>query len=171
MPSLKFLAFTASLSIVCFPVVQALPTTQGDAGHSDDRLVFHGGISGIFDSEKNPTLALEYRWGVEKAGLQPWIGAGWATDGAVFAGGGLLRTWRPDRRWEIVLGFGPGYYDRHEGLDLGSQLEFYSFAEAGWEVFPGRRVLLRFAHISNASLSEINPGTELLTLGMSFRLP
>ncbi len=171
MPSLKFLGFAASFSIACPFFIHASPVPHAVAGGSEDRLIFHGGVSGVFDGEKNPALAIEYRWGVEKAGLQPWIGAGWAPDGAVFAGGGLLRTWRPSKRWEMVLGFGPGYYDRHEGLDLGSQIEFYSFAEAGWELSPGRRVLLRFAHISNASLSEINPGTELVTLGMSFRLP
>ena len=74
-------------------------------------------------------------------------------------------------RGEWVVGFGPGYYDRHEGKDLGSQLEFYSFAEAGWEISPGRHLLVRLAHISNGSFADNNPGTELLTFGVSLRLP
>jgi lipid A 3-O-deacylase len=135
-----------------------------------DRFVFHGGISGVFDEETVPAFATEYRWAAAKAGLQPWVGGGWATDGAIFAGAGVLHTWRPARRWEFVAGFGPGYYDRHEGLDLGSQVEFYSFAEVNCAVSTGKRLLVRFAHISNASMSEINPGTELLTLGFSFDL-
>jgi lipid A 3-O-deacylase len=170
MPSFKSLAFTASLILSLSFSSLVIASQDSAAAVADDRLVFHGGVSGVFDGEKPPVLALEYRWGSAKAGMQPWVGAGWATDGAIFAGGGLLHTWRPARRWELVAGFGPGYYDRHEGLDLGSQIEFYSFAEAGWEFSPGRRVLLRFAHISNASLSEINPGTEQITLGVSFRL-
>ena len=135
-----------------------------------DRFVFHGGVSGVFDEETVPAFAVEYRWATSKAGLQPWIGGGWATDGAIFAGAGVLHTWRTAKRWEFVAGFGPGYYDRHEGRDLGSQVEFYSFAEVNWVVSPGKRLLVRAAHISNASLSEINPGTELMTLGISIDL-
>ncbi|WP_138223368.1 acyloxyacyl hydrolase [Nibricoccus aquaticus] len=171
MSSFKSLALVVTFLLSRLPLVHASASAEAPASIADDRLVFHGGVSGLFDSEKPPAIALEYRWSASKAGLQPWLGAGWATDGAIFAGGGLLHTWRVASRWELVTGFGPVYYDRHEGLDLGSQLEFYSFAEAGWEISPGRRLLLRFAHISNASMSEINPGTELLTLGFSLRLP
>jgi lipid A 3-O-deacylase len=138
-----------------------------------DSILFHSGISGLFDNEKNPTLALEYRSGVSllDLGLQPWMGAGWATDGAVFVAAGIARTWKLDGGCSLSAGFGPGYYDRHEGLDLGSRMEFYSFVEIERETFAGQSVILRLAHISNGGLADSNPGTELLSLGYSLRLP
>jgi len=136
-----------------------------------DRLIFHGGVSGLFDAEKPPAFATEYRFGRKWIGLQPWLSAGWATDGATLFGGGVTRAFALDSRWEAVLGFGPGYYDRHEGQDLGNHLEFYSFAELSCELRAGHRVLLRLGHISNGSLGDSNPGTELLTLGYSVSLP
>jgi hypothetical protein len=102
--------------------------------------------------------------------LRPWLGAGWATDGAVFVALGVARSWTLDDRWRLSAGFGPGYYDRHEGLDLGSSMEFYSFAEIERRLGDGRSVVLRLAHISNGGLAESNPGTELLSLGYLIRL-
>lgn len=170
MSSFKFLVLAASL-LLSFTPLTVSAGADNAAGTADNRVVFHGGATGLFDHETIPAVACEYRWGNSVAGLQPWLGAGWATDGAVFAGAGVLHTWRPMPRWEWVVGFGPGYYDRHEGKDLGSQLEFYSFAEAGWEISPGRHLLVRLAHISNGSFADNNPGTELLTFGVSLRLP
>jgi lipid A 3-O-deacylase len=134
-------------------------------------LLFHSGVSGLFDSEKNPTVALEYRFGSPVFELQPWLGAGWATDGAVFVAGGVAHAWELGRDWHIGAGFGPGFYDRHQGLDLGSRMEFYSYIELTKEIFSGQRVVLRLAHISNGGLADSNPGTELLSLGYSVRLP
>jgi hypothetical protein len=171
MSLLKNLSLAASLFVTAYALaVPDVVERSQQPSIESDRFVFHGGISGVFDEETIPAFALEYRWAASKAGLQPWLGGGWATDGAIFAGAGMLHTWRPAKRWELVAGFGPGYYDRHEGLDLGSQMEFYSFAEANWGILQGKRLLLRVAHISNASTSEINPGTELLTLGFSVDL-
>jgi hypothetical protein len=172
MPSPKNLfSLLAALVFTGFASAQSAPARSGgqeSAGFG--RLMVHGGVSGLFDSETNPALAMEYRLPQTLGGMHPWIGGSWATDGAVFAGAGLVRKWAVAAHWEISVGFGPGYYDRREGLDLGSHLEFYSFAEAGWEIVRGQRVVLRLAHISNGSLGDTNPGTELLTLGYSVEL-
>ena len=143
---------------------------QSQAG-SPYTLLFHGGVSGLFDSEKNPTVALEYRFKTSVIELQPWLGAGWATDGAVFIAAGVAHSWRLDRVWSVGAGFGPGYYDRHQGLDLGSRMEFYSFVELTREIRAGHGLVIRLAHISNGGLADSNPGTELLSLGYRIRLP
>lgn len=153
-----------------FTAIPAAGSVQNEIQQAPSRILFHGGVSGLLDNETPPALAVEYRWGNSLAGLQPWVGGGWATDGAIFAGAGVSRTWAINSRWEAAAGFGPGYYDRHEGLDLGSHLEFYSFAEVGWALAPAKRLVLRLAHISNGSLADVNPGTELLTIGYSVEL-
>ena len=136
-----------------------------------DEVVFLGGVSGVFDREKNPALAVEYRSKREWATLRPWVAAGWATDGAVFAGGGAMRGWGLGGPWRCEVGFGAGRYDRHEGRDLGSHLEFLTYGEISRRLGERRSVIVRLTHISNGSLADINPGTELLTLGYGISLP
>jgi lipid A 3-O-deacylase len=162
----------ASLLLTLRPMATA-QTEISPRGEADGRaFLVHGGVSGLFDSEKNPALALEYRWArVSDLELRPWLGAGWATDGAVFVAVGVARSWRMDDRWRLCAGFGPAYYDRHEGLDLGSSLEFYSFVEMECRAGGAHGVVFRLAHISNGGLADSNPGTELLSLGYRIRLP
>lgn len=146
-------------------------STRCGAVEQANELVFLGGVSGIFDREKNPALAVEYRSKREWATLRPWLAVGWATDGAVFAGGGAMRAWGLGGSWSCAVGFGAGRYDRHEGRDLGSHLEFLTYGEISRRAGERRRFLVRLTHISNGSLADINPGTELLTLGYSMSLP
>jgi lipid A 3-O-deacylase len=165
--SLLFLMFTCLIAYAS-PLLAA--DIAKSPAQSRDSFLFHSGVSGLFDSEKNPTLALEYRCGSGCLDLEPWMGGGWATDGAVLIAIGIARTWVLDARWQARAGVGPGYYDRHEGLDLGSHLEFYSFVELDREVGEGHGLVLRLAHISNGGLSDSNPGTELLSLGYRIQL-
>lgn len=130
-----------------------------------DRLLFSTGIAGVFDGERNAMFAVELRSGTHYAGVHPWLGLGWATDGATFVGGGALYTLGEHRRWQSTVGFGPGYYERNQGPDLGKHLEFLSFLEVSRTLAHDHRVVLRLAHISNGSLADNNPGTELLTVG------
>jgi hypothetical protein len=144
------------------------------SGTDNDRdwLAFSGGVSGVADDEHNPTFIVEYRLGRNWHGLHPWAGLSWATDGAVFVGGGGLYTWAPgDGNWQLSAGIGPGYYERHQGTDLGSHLEFCTFGEVSRNMSWGHRVMLRFMHISNGGLTERNPGNELLLLGYAMPLP
>jgi Lipid A 3-O-deacylase (PagL). len=152
--------------------VSTVHAAVDDFGKSERRgtLYLHGGISGVFDGEKNPLLGIDYQGSAWKAGLTPWILASWATDGAVFVGGGVARSWSLADGWEGAVGFGPGYYERHEGADLGSHLEFYSYGELTRKIGVRQWIFLRLAHISNGSISDRNPGTELLTMGCRFDL-
>lgn len=149
--------------------MQAAPRV---VGRDCDQIVFSAGTSGLFDTEHNPSFTLEYRFSKNWKGVQPWLGLSWATDGAVYAGGGALYTFStPDGRWAVTVGCGPGYYERHEGTDLGSHLEFCTFAEVSRNLPWQHRVMIRIMHISNGGLTERNPGNELLLLGYSMPLP
>ena len=162
-----------AISVFTF-VVLLSPFVMAKAGaHADaNELVLSGGPSGVFDTEHNPTLVAEFRLGRNWVGIHPWLGLGWATDGAVFAGGGILYTiGLPRSEWQVTAGVGPGYYERHEGVDLGSHLEFCTFAEISRNMPWGHRVMVRMMHISNGGLTERNPGNELLLLGYAMPLP
>ncbi len=85
---------------------------------------------------------------------------------AVFAG---LRRTTPLTRGErlsLTVGLAPGLY-LHGGdgdTDLGFPLQFRTAAGLEFEAFDGTVIGVRGAHISNASLSSVNPGTELVGL-------
>ena len=137
-----------------------------------NQLALSVGPSGIFDTEHNMTFVAEYRFGRNWRGVRPWLGLSWATDGAVFAGGGMLYSLAlAGGDWQVTAGTGPGYYERHQGADLGSHLEFCSFGEISRNMPWGHRVMIRLMHISNGGLTERNPGNELLLLGYAMPLP
>jgi lipid A 3-O-deacylase len=172
----RYMLWPKLFSLSAITLIAVSATAFADVGEdprtpSKRTLLFHSGVSGLFDGEKNPTVALEYRFGNSLLELQPWLGAGWATDGAVFVAAGVAHTWQLGRDWNVGAGFGPGYYDRHEGLDLGSRMEFYSFVELTRQIRTGQNIVVRLAHISNGGLADSNPGTELLSLGYSIQLP
>jgi len=147
---------------------------MANAGTPEERdwIMVSGGVSGVFDSERNPVIMLDFRSAKHWKGVHPWLGLSWATDGAVFAGGGALYTiGTADGAWSFSAGTGPGYYERHQGEDLGSHLEFCSFAEIARRLPGENRVVLRLVHISNGGITERNPGAELLMLGYAMPLP
>ena len=155
------------LLLLCGPAF-AVVETQSDRG----QLSLTGGMSGVFDSERPPAFMLDYRPANHWRRLRPWLGATWATDGAIFAGGGIVYSIDFfDSLWTASVGTGPGYYERHQGEDLGSHLEFCSFAEIARRLPWGDRILLRLVHISNGGITKRNPGTELLMLGYAMPLP
>jgi hypothetical protein len=167
MAKISLIGFVLSVLTFCARAESTTSTT----GRDHAWLIFNSGASGVLDTETNPALSVEYRFSEQWAHLHPWLGLGWATDGALFAGGGVAYTADLSPAWSASVGFGPGYYERHQGADLGSHLEFYSFAELSYALRWGDRVSLRFAHISNGGIEEKNPGTELLTVGYAIRLP
>jgi hypothetical protein len=145
---------------------------RSETSVAHDWIMLSSGISGLFDSERNPTFMLEYRFAKNWNSLRPWAGLSWATDGAVFAGGGIMYTQAtPDKNWLVSVGTGPGYYERHQGADLGSHMEFCTFAEISRNLPWKHRVMIRLMHISNGGITERNPGNELLLLGYAMPLP
>lgn len=80
--------------------------------------------------------------------------------------------------FEIYLGdkfvlspnFSPGLYYKGRGRDLGCPLEFRSCFEAAYVLNNGARFGSQFYHISNASISNRNPGENAWTLFLAFPL-
>lgn len=71
----------------------------------------------------------------------------------------------------LTFNFGPGIYLHGDGedTDLGYWLEFRTSAGLLWTFADATRIGVHFSHLSNASLTDVNPGTELLTV--TYELP
>ena len=63
-----------------------------------------------------------------------------------------------------------GLYEDGDGKDLGHIVEFRSSLELAYRFDNRARLGLSFYHLSNASLDDNNPGTEVFSLNYSIPL-
>ena len=61
---------------------------------------------------------------------------------------------------KILPSFTPGYYQKGDGKDLGSALEFKSEIKVGFDIFENSKIGYSYSHISNNDWGETNPGTD-----------
>ena len=61
---------------------------------------------------------------------------------------------------KILPSFTPGYYEKGDGKDLGSALEFKSEIKVGIDIFKNSKLSYSYSHISNNDWGETNPGTD-----------
>ena len=61
---------------------------------------------------------------------------------------------------KILPSFTPGYYEKGDGKDLGSALEFKSEIKVGIDIFKDSKLSYSYSHISNNDWGETNPGTD-----------
>ena len=61
---------------------------------------------------------------------------------------------------KILPSFSPGYYEKGDGKDLGSILEFKSEIKLGFDIFENSKLSYSYSHISNNNWGETNPGTD-----------
>jgi hypothetical protein len=76
----------------------------------------------------------------------------------------LLYDFRIGHSWFVTPVIGAGYFRNTGTLDLGHALEFKTGLEISVRVADRYRLGVQGYHLSNASLSEDNPGTEVLQL-------
>ena len=61
---------------------------------------------------------------------------------------------------KILPSFAPGYYEKADGKDLGSVLEFKSEVKVGFDIFENLEIGYSYSHISNNDWGKKNPGTD-----------
>lgn len=61
---------------------------------------------------------------------------------------------------KILPSFTPGYYEKGDGKDLGSVLEFKSEIKVGLDIFENSKLSYSYSHISNNDWGDTNPGTD-----------
>ena len=146
-------------AVFCFVMV----TPQVKA--NDDLLSLGIGYYDINDNEDAVDFRLEYRWHEPVWWeIKPWVGAEATSEGAIYGVGGLLLDLSLTDHWMLTPSFGAGLYSDGDGKDLGSVIEFRSQIEVGYQFMNNSRLGVAFGHISNAGITDKNPGTEILNL-------
>ena len=148
----------------------AIPATAHDWFAADPPLLGIGaGVAQIFATDQNVFWGVEYRPAFRCYHLGPWFFFGTGKNKEYYAAVGMLINIELGHNWILTPSFGAGYYNAANGLSLGFDAEFRSAIELTKRFSNDHRLGLCFAHLSNGSLSDYNPGTE--TLGLFYSIP
>lgn len=148
-------------------VLTLAPFIAPTAAHAEGGMLGVGvGYYDIFDGDKEAAdFRLEYRSGEPCIWeIKPFFGAHVTTDGALYGLGGLYTDFNLSPEWTLTPSFGAGLYSDGDGKDLGHTIEFRTQVELGYNFQNGSRLSGGLAHISNMSIDDHNPGTEILSL-------
>lgn len=146
-------------------LASALLLTADAAKAEDPAFVTIGG--GIFDATQQDETAADFRleYRHKKVWLfKPWAGVEATSDGAVYGVAGILVDLFFGRRIVVTPSFGAGLYHDGGGKDLGFPVEFRSQLEVAYRFNDRSRLGVAISHISNASLGDDNPGTEIINV-------
>jgi lipid A 3-O-deacylase len=136
-------------------------------GSGQDLLSFGVGYWDIGDDEGAADFRLEYRpyAPIIIDEFRPWVGFEVTSDWSIWGGAGFLFDWNFSPNWYLTPSVGVGFYSQGDSdLDLGSAIEFRSQLELAYSFNNGYRVGAAFGHLSNASIDDDNPGTEVLNV-------
>jgi hypothetical protein len=123
---------------------------------------------GDFDSVE---AGVQLRWPTTGSwGIGAMAGISANEDSAFWAYLGARRPFRLGSCWNAGPTFAVTYYEQGDGKDLGHELEFRSGLEVFCRWGSGSSLGLEFYHLSNASISDVNPGSNSLWVVYSFPL-
>ena len=110
----------------------------------------------------------EYRFAPQgRWHLVPGLGVTFVESGAIYGYAALHVDFRIGRAWFVTPVVGAGLFRNTDALDLGHSVQFKTGLEISTRVAGRYRVGLQGYHLSNASLDDDNPGTEVLELVVS----
>ena len=135
-------------------------------------LNFTLGQVGVLDDIDDPfRVGIEYRMrSFSRWKLIPAIGYAHAENGANFLYSDLRHDFWLNDKWILIPSFGVGTFEDSEEIQLGHEIQFRSGIEIAYRFHDQYRIGLAIFHLSNAGLSEKNPGTESLVLSLCIPL-
>jgi len=114
----------------------------------------------------------EYRFDTKLFFLRPLVGTEVTTDTSTYTYGGFALDVYFGDHWVLTPNEAAGFWTRgnNDSKNLGSWVEFRSGAEFDYRFDDHSRLGFSFHHISNAGLTQRNPGEEeaLLTFSIPF---
>jgi lipid A 3-O-deacylase len=127
--------------------------------------------AGVFDLRQHPTAAgtVEYRFGRKVFVVGLTLGLVANTDGGLLGYVGAYGDLSYKKLY-VTPQLAMGGYHQGASQDLGGVFQFRESLDIAWRFDNGHRLGIRAAHISNASIYEINPGEEELLLIYSIPL-
>ena len=145
--------------------VAALWATPAAADDDSALLGFGAGVFDVLHDHKAAEFRAEYRFGHGLFFLKPLVGGLVTTDGTTYGYGGLRADLILADHYVIMPNATLGYYNRGSSAkNLGSHLEFKTGAELAYRWSNAMRLGIAFDHISNAGITQVNPGTESIML-------
>lgn len=111
-------------------------------------------------------LRTPWRWGL----IRPIAGVLTSSSGGAYLYSGIVVEVPLPGGLRLSPGFAPGVVVATADRDLGSPVEFRSSIELSFAPVDRLRLGLGLTHISNAHLSQHNPGVELLTFSVALPL-
>jgi hypothetical protein len=148
----------------------ALAAGGAMAGEEPSFISFQAGIYDVNDNQTAGQFNLEYRSNWKDWTVQPFGGVMASTDGALYGYAGFMVDIFFGKRIVFTPNVAVGLYADGDGKALGSVIEFRSGVELAYRFDSRARLGIAFHHISNASISANNPGTESVTLVFSLPL-
>ena len=154
----KFLAFLILATYT-------LHSSFADEGNKD--ISFYTGTFDVIDKEgddqtslfgiehRNPTLFRDTFLGK----FSPVSGGFMTGDSSVYLYTGVEGQYGVGPL-KILPSFTPGVYEKGDGKDLGSVLEFKSEIKLGFDIFENSQIGYSYSHISNNNWGDTNPGTD-----------
>ena len=148
-----------------FSLLFLVSSTHADDGSSD--LSFYTGTFDVIDEEgddqttlfgiehKNPNLFRDTFLGKFK----PISGAFITGNSSIYLYTGVEGQYGIEPL-KILPSFSPGYYEKGDGKDLGSVLEFKSEIKVGLDIFENSKLSYSYSHLSNNDWGDTNPGTD-----------
>ncbi len=107
----------------------------------------------------------EYRWApLGRWKLIPGAGLTFVEGGSAYGYAALHYDFPMGHSWFVTPVVGAGLFRNTDALDLGHAVQFKTGLEISLRVAGRIRVGLQGYHLSNASLDDDNPGTEVLEL-------
>jgi len=135
-------------------------------------LVGNAGVFDIINDDTTAQLGVEYVFSEENKlwVFTPMVGGFVTGDEAVYAYAGIRLDLFFGRRLVLTPNFAVGLFEEANGRALVHPLEFRSGLELAYRFDDRSRIGLAIHHLSNAGLSERNPGVETLVVRYSFPL-
>jgi len=128
------------------------------------------GYFDINDNEEAVELRLEWKGRRFFEKMSPLLGLMGSSDGAIYGYSGLAYDISLDSNLFFTPSFAFGAYTDGDGKNLGSTIEFRSAIEFSYRFRDHSRIGVMVYHLSNAGISDKNPGTEILSLGYTIPL-
>src|SRR5579862_1674448 len=131
-----------------------------------------GGL-GAYDFLHNFTATegrLEFRFSQSFLYLHPLVGTFFTNKGSIYTYGGFRFEIPLGGRFMLIPMAAVGDYEKGNGKNLGSHIEFKTGAELDVIFDSGIRIGPVFDHVSNAGLTKRNPGEENVLLMVSVPL-
>ena len=155
------------LKLLISLIFALLAFSSSNAEQSNSEISFYTGTFDVIDEEgddqttwfgvehKNPSLFRDTLLGKFK----PVSGAFITGDSSLYFYTGVEGQYGIGPL-KILPSFAPGYYEKGDGKDLGSVLEFKSEIKVGLDIFENSKLSYSYSHISNNDWGETNPGTD-----------